>query len=122
MKKTLSSKQFEVLNVLWKSDHPLLVSEIVAISSIHISTVQMAIKKMEKLNYIEVAEIVHSKNVLARTYRAVITKKEYLDLICDELQETKWAQESLIALVEKEENPEFLIRLEEIIRNKLKRK
>lgn len=122
MKKTLSSRQFQVLNVLWDSDHPLLVSEIVAISSIHISTVQMAIKKLEKLNYIKIAEIVHSKNVLARTYRATITRKQYLDMIYDELQKNKLAQESLIALVEKEENPDFFIRLEEIIRNKLKRK
>ena len=122
MKKLLSSRQFQVLNVLWNSDHPLLISEIVTYSSIHISTVQMAIKKLEKLNYIEVAEITHSKNVLARTYRALITKEDYWNILSSEMKKSELADESLIALVEKEDNIDILIKLDNIIQNKLKRK
>lgn len=121
MKKILSSRQFRVMNILWDSDRPLLASEISTIGSIHISTVQASIKTLEKLKYVEMAEIVHSRNVLARTYHPLITKKEYLNIISSEMQKSELAKESLIALVEKEDDKETLLKIKEIIQGKFKR-
>lgn len=121
MKRVLSSRQFRIMNILWDSDRPLLASEIATKGSIHISTVQASIKRLEKLEYVEVAEIVHSRNVLARTYHPITTKKEYLNIISSEMQKSELAKESLIALVEKEDDKQTLLKIKEIIQDKLKR-
>lgn len=121
MSNMLSPRQFQVLNILWESDHPLLVSEIVEKSSIHTSTVQLAIKKLIKIKYVEIADVVHSKNVLGRTYKPIITKSEYLATISKEMTQSNVSKMSLVALVKKEDDPTVLAELEEIIRQKLMR-
>lgn len=119
MSSMLSSRQFQVLNTLWESKQPLLVSEIVERSSIHTSTVQLALKKLVKLGYVSIADIIHSRNVLGRTYRPCITKDEYLEKISQEMHRSDSKKTSLVALVEEETNPEILLELEQIIQKKL---
>jgi len=121
MRNMLSSRQFEVLTTLWESDHPLLVSEIVERSLIHTSTVQLALKKLIKIKYVAEAEVIHSKKVLARTYKPIITKDEYLKKISIAINQSKSAKSSLVALVKQEVDPDVLMELNEIIQEKLKR-
>lgn len=121
MSAMLSTRQFQVMTVLWESDHPLLVSEIVERSSIHTSTVQLAIKKLIKENYVSEAEIIHSKKVLARTYKPIITKDEYLKKISMAVTQSNSTKSSLVALIKQEEDPKVLLELEKIIQEKLKR-
>lgn len=121
MKKVLTSRQFEILNILWDAERPLLVSEISELHQLHVNTVQAAIKKLCKIGYVDIAEIVHSRNVLARTYKPVISKEDYLNVISQEMGNSDYSSESLIALVKKEENMEVLQEIEEIIRQKLQR-
>lgn len=120
-KQVLTSRQFEILNILWDAGRPLLISEIAQRHSININTVQYGIKSLIKMGYVEVAEIVHSKNVLARTYQAIITKEEYLLTISKELGNQKDSGIGLIALVKKENNWNILNEIEKVIEEKRKR-
>ena len=117
----LTSRQFEILNILWDAGRPLLISEIAERHSININTVQYGIKALIKMGYVEVAEIVHSKNVLARTYQTIITKEEYLLTISKELGNQKDSGIGLIALVKKENNWNILNEIEKVIEEKRKR-
>lgn len=119
MRKVLTTRQFEILNILWEADRALLVSEIAESHQLHVNTVQAAIKKLIKIGYVEVADIVHSRNVLARTYKPVITKDDYLELISQEMGKPGFSEQSLVALVKKEDNIEVLHEIEQIIREKL---
>lgn len=121
MKTILTSRQFEILNILWDADHPLLASEIAELHSLHINTVQTVIKKLIKLGYVEIADIVHSMNVLARIYKPVISKEDYLNIISQEIGESHFSEESLIALVKKENNIDVLNEIEQIVQKKLQR-
>ena len=120
-KQVLTSRQFEILNILWDAGRPLLISEIAERHSININTVQYGIKALIKMGYVEVAEIVHSKNVLARTYQTIITKEEYLLTISKELGNQKDSGIGLIALVKKENNWNILNEIEKVIEEKRKR-
>lgn len=120
-KQVLTSRQFEILNILWDAGRPLLISEIAQRHSININTVQYGIKVLIKMGYVEVAEIVHSKNVLARTYQTIITKEEYLLTISKELGNQKDSGIGLIALVKKENNWNILNEIEKVIEEKRKR-
>ena len=121
MKKTLSTRQLEIMNAMWASSKPLLISEIAEQCSIGIPTVQYSIKALSKIGYVEVADIVHSNKVLARTFRHVITKEEYLDTLSKKINtNTNYIQ--LVSLVEKETDWKVLDEVERIIQEKRKGK
>lgn len=118
VKKILTAKQLEILQILWENDHPLLISEISEKSKLNVNTVQYSIKALTKTGYVEVADIVHSGNVLARTFRAVITQEQYMKTISDKIGVKDQKSKSLINLIEMEDDWNVLNEIERIIKSK----
>lgn len=81
MKKSkLTKTDMAIMRVLWKSNDPLLVSEMVKLDeSLSTPTVQRRLKQLVKKEYIEVADIVQSGKVLARRYRPLKTSDDFLE-------------------------------------------
>lgn len=77
--KKITSKQLEVMQVLWDTSRSLTASEIAdADESLNINTVQVCIRQLLKKEYIKVADIVYSGTVLCRCYSPVIQKQDYV--------------------------------------------
>lgn len=75
----LSDREFDIMQILWLSEKPLLASEILKRhEGLNINTVQSVLRKLMAKDYIEVADIIHSGNVLGRTYRPLITADQYM--------------------------------------------
>ena len=119
--KILPSRQFEIMNALWESKTPLLISELAKICCLSTPTVQYSIKALVKLGYVEVADIVHSNKVLARTYKTLVTKDQYLKTISEQIGASSKSK-SLIALITEETEWEILDEVEHIINEKRKGK
>ena len=113
--KKLTNTDFSILHVLWKSNKPLLASEIVKIDeSLSIPTVQRRLKQLLKKEYIEVADIVQSGKVLARRYQAVKTsddflKEEFSDLMPTIGNKTAFSTGIISALLNNSEDDEAVI-------------
>ena len=77
--KRITSKQLEVMQVLWNTERPLTASEITNSNPmLNINTVQVCIRQLLKKEYIKVADIVYSGTVLCRSYSPAITKQDYV--------------------------------------------
>lgn len=114
--KRLSKRQYEIMHILWETNRPMLASEIVnAKDELNINTVQSALKSMIEKGYIEVAEITHSRTVLARTYRPVVSKESYLKEVCDEFDSNLGSWGIFATLLEQEEDIRKLDELEKLI-------
>lgn len=78
--KRITSKQLEIMQVLWRSDQSLTASEIASSDpALNINTVQVCIRQLLKNEYIQVADIVYSGTVLCRSYSPIVSKQEYVD-------------------------------------------
>lgn len=78
--KRITSKQLEIMQVLWRSDQSLTASEIASSDpALNINTVQVCIRQLLKNEYIQVADIVYSGTVLCRSYSPMVSKQEYVD-------------------------------------------
>ena len=78
--KRITSKQLEIMQVLWRSDQSLTASEIASSDPVlNINTVQVCIRQLLKNEYIQVADIVYSGTVLCRSYSPIVSKQEYVD-------------------------------------------
>lgn len=114
--KRLSKRQYEIMQILWEANRSMLASEIVnAKDELNINTVQSALKAMIEKGYIEVAEITHSRTVLARTYRPVVSKESYLKEVCDEFDSNLGSWGIFATLIEQEEDIRKLDELEKLI-------
>lgn len=70
MDQHLKEKEYDILCVLKRSNKPMTVTEIVkADESYTVNSVQAILRKMIQLKLVEVADIVYSRNVLARTFK-----------------------------------------------------
>ncbi len=79
MKKHLSSREFDIMCILWNSDKPLTATGILEQdSSFKTVTVQTCLKKLLENDYVKVAEIIQVGKSFARTYLPVVTAEEYL--------------------------------------------
>jgi len=66
----LNPRELDVLNILWKSDQPMMATDIVnAGEGLTQSTVTAVLRKLLRANLVEVAGVTHSGKVLSRTYR-----------------------------------------------------
>lgn len=73
----LTKRDMDILNILWNSQSPMTAAEITnAKDELTINTVQAVLRKLLKQELIEVADIVYSKTVLCRSYRAAVSSKE----------------------------------------------
>lgn len=115
--KRLSTKQLQIMNILWDSDKPLIASQILNLdNSLNINTIQCVLKGLLKKNYIELADIVYSGTVLARSYRFIIPKSDYYQNLFDELKNPSDSSIVLVTLAQQEKNIEVLDELEKIIK------
>ncbi len=79
MKKHLSSREFDIMCILWNSDKALTASEVLEQdSSFKTVTVQTCMKKLLENGYVKVSEIIQVGKSFARTYLPVISAEEYL--------------------------------------------
>lgn len=77
--KKITSKQLEVMQVLWDTNRSLTASEIAnATDDLNINTVHVCIRQLLKKEYIKVADIVYSGTVLCRSYSPIIAKQDYV--------------------------------------------
>lgn len=74
----LTTRELDIMKLLWNAENSMTSSEIATESEISINTIQATISKLLKKNLIEVGEIVYSGTVLTRSYLPVITKEEFI--------------------------------------------
>ena len=115
----LTNRELEVMQVLWDSDQPLAATDIPERnSSLNLSTVQVALRKLMEKSYIKVADIVYHNTVLTRVYEPVLTQEDYM---IDYLKASSLNAESIVAsLVKKENSMEVLEKLETFIQKRKK--
>ncbi|MEY8309743.1 BlaI/MecI/CopY family transcriptional regulator [Erysipelotrichaceae bacterium 51-3] len=80
MKETgLTKRETQIMNVLWKSDQPLSAFDILTASpDLSRNTIQIVLKKLQTIGFIEVAGFGYHKNALTRTFRPIISQTEYM--------------------------------------------
>lgn len=117
--KRLSDREFDVMQILWKSEKPLLASEIIkADAELNINTVQATLRKLLTRDFVRVADIVQSGKVLGRTYAPILSADEYILSECQEILPSSSHRNTFFsAFLEKSDNKEeALHELEELIR------
>lgn len=77
-KSQLTRRELDIMNILWDASKPLVASEFIKSNpALSISTVQTVLKKLVSKKFIEVDSIVYSGTVLTRSYRYLVSKKDY---------------------------------------------
>lgn len=75
----LTKREGQIMNVLWNSQEPLSAHDIlVAQPDLSRNTIQIVLKKLQSLGFIEVAGFSYNKNALTRTFKPVIAQSEYI--------------------------------------------
>lgn len=75
----MNPRELDVLNILWKSDEPMMATDIVnARIGLTQSTVTAVLRKLLNEELVEVAGITHSGRVLSRTYRPTETSRDLI--------------------------------------------
>lgn len=111
----LTNTDISILHTLWKSNKPLLVSEMIQLDdSLSTPTVQRRLKQLLKDGYVEVADIVQSGKVLARRYQPLKTseeflEEEFLDLLPTIGNKTMFSTGIISALLNNSENDESVL-------------
>ena len=78
----LTSREVDIMNILWTSGKPLIASEIADCRpDLTINTVQAVLRKLLKYQLVEVADIVYSGTVLSRSYRPTITSENAFETV-----------------------------------------
>lgn len=106
----LTSREVDIMNILWASEKPLIASEIAdSRPDLTVNTVQAVLRKLLKYQLIEVADIVYSGTVLSRSYRPTITSEEFAlhEVTSDYLAFQKTLSKPLLvsALLDTEKDP-----------------
>lgn len=66
----MNPRELDVLNILWKSEEPMMATDIVnAGEGLTQSTVTAVLRKLLHAKLVEVVGVTHSGKVLSRTYR-----------------------------------------------------
>lgn len=121
MLKKLSDRQLEIMELMWKEKRPLIASEIVGIKEdLNINTVQASLRSLIKKGYITMQGIVYSGTVLCRSYETCVTKEEYLNVLCENIDKFAESGSVMASLIEKETSEETLNKLEKMIAKRKK--
>ena len=119
MKKRITTKQLEIMKILWSSDKPLIASEILKKNdSLNINTVQACLRALVNKQFIKVADIVYSGTVLTRSYTPIVTQDEYLDFAYQDIVGKGKASSLIASLIDSETSPEELDLIEKMIQQK----
>lgn len=80
--KVLSTREIQIMNILWSSDKPLSANQIAEESDdMSVFSVQQVLQRLLKNEIIKVAEIGYSNTVLTRFYVSVLTQAEYVQFL-----------------------------------------
>lgn len=75
----MNLRELDVLNILWKSDEPMMATDIVnAKLGLTQSTVTAVLRKLLREELVEVVGVTHSGRVLSRTYRPTVKAKQVI--------------------------------------------
>ena len=117
LKKRLTNKQMDVMNILWENDKPMAASEILkANEKLNINTIHACIRKLLEEEYVKVAYIDYSVNVMSRYFMTKVSKGKYFSESYKDIIGSK--KLILTSLIETETNIEELEQLENLIRKK----
>lgn len=80
--KVLSTREIQIMNILWSSDKPMSANQIAEESDdMSVFSVQQVLQRLLKNEIIKVAEIGYSNTVLTRFYVSVLTQAEYVQFL-----------------------------------------
>ena len=80
--KVLSTREIQIMNILWSSDKPMSANQIAEESDdMSVFPVQQVLQRLLKNEIIKVAEIGYSNTVLTRFYVSVLTQAEYVQFL-----------------------------------------
>lgn len=111
----LTKRETQIMNVLWSSDEPLSAHDILVLApELSRNTIQIVLKKLQTIGFIEVAGFGYNKNALTRTFRPIISQSQYI--------QSSLAEGTSYALamnfIKQTDNPELLDQLAELIKEK----
>lgn len=109
--KYLNTKEYDVLNAILHAEEPMTVSQITkSLPELSANVVQPAIRKLLKLNLIEIADVVIDRNILSRCFRPTSSAQDIIRaMFVDDYIHFKRlisGKNLLSALVEADNNPE----------------
>lgn len=88
-KSRLTNKEYEIMKILWDSDRPMLISDIIAkADKIAVNSLHPMIKKLIKNGFISVEGNVRVSKTKSRLYAPAITIDEYAAMQMDEILRT----------------------------------
>lgn len=126
MKKfNLTKKEYQIMKVLWNSDKPLLVSDILAMTdNIAENSVHPMINSLIKKGYIKVVGSMKVSKTNSRLYIANITVDEYAAIELNEIFDSTGKSPDISNLLmyfskhrKKKQNENFINQLQEFIDN-----
>lgn len=86
--KVLSTRENQIMNILWNSDKPMSANQIAEkCDDMSVFSVQQVLQRLLKNEIIKVAEIGYSNTVLTRFYVYVLTQPEYIQFL---LGDSSW--------------------------------
>ncbi len=75
----MNPRELDVLNILWKSEQPMMATDIVnAGEGLTQSTVTAVLRKLLHAKLVEVVGVTHSGKVLSRTYRPTAESRDLI--------------------------------------------
>lgn len=111
----LTKRETQIMNVLWSSDEPLSAHDILVLApELSRNTIQIVLKKLQTIGFIEVAGFGYNKNALTRTFRPIISQSQYIQSSLTEGTSHALAMN----FIKQTDNPELLDQLAELIKEK----
>ncbi|WP_273235451.1 BlaI/MecI/CopY family transcriptional regulator [Ileibacterium valens] len=111
----LTKRETQIMNVLWSSDEPLSAHDILVLApELSRNTIQIVLKKLQTIGFIEVAGFGYNKNALTRTFRPIISQSQYIQSSLAE----GTSYELAMNFIKQTDNPELLDQLAELIKEK----
>lgn len=123
VKQSITKREMDVLDILWKSETPLVASEIMKMNpELVMNTVQSVLRSLVKKGYVEVRGIEYSGTVLSRAYGPTeLSVKQLMSDIHAQLQGAKSRMsvpDVYASLLEPEDDLEVIEALEAILQEK----
>ena len=119
MRKKLSERQLQIMNILWNHGESMIASDILKENEeLNTNTVQASLRSLLKKEYIKVDDIVYSGRVLTRSYRPIVSREEYLDEAYNEMSDLLNSETLMAALIEHTKDESELNELEELIKKR----
>lgn len=113
----LTKRETQIMNILWNSSNPLSAHDILTASpELSRNTIQIVLKKLQTLGFIEVAGFDYHKNALTRTFQPIVSQSQY---IASSLADST-SYELAMNFIRQTDNEEVLENLEKLIQEKQK--